>query len=64
MIAGVDLRTVEELLGHKTLMTTRRYAHLSPGHQPNAVQRLNAPAAVSARSTTSSTSRSEAARRG
>ena len=39
---GVDLRTVQELLGHKTLAMTLRYAHLSPAHQLEAVQRLNA----------------------
>jgi hypothetical protein len=44
-------------------MTTLRYAHLSPGHQLDAVQRLNAPATVSASSTTSSTCPSEADRR-
>jgi integrase len=41
-MAGVDLRTVQELMGHKTLAMTLRYAHLSPAHQLDAVQRLNA----------------------
>ena len=40
-MAGVDLRTVHELLGHKTLAMTHRYAHLSLAHQLDAVQRLN-----------------------
>ena len=40
-MAGVDLRTVQQLLGHKTLAMTLRYAHLSPAHQLDAVQRLN-----------------------
>jgi hypothetical protein len=38
---GVDLRTVQEVMGHKTLAMTLRYAHLSPGHQMDAVRRLD-----------------------
>ena len=37
---GTDLRTVQELMGHKTIAMTTKYAHLSPGHQMDAVQRL------------------------
>jgi len=40
-MAGVDLRTVQELMGHKTMTMTLRYSHLSPAHQLDAVQRLN-----------------------
>ncbi|MEO0211427.1 MAG: tyrosine-type recombinase/integrase [candidate division WOR-3 bacterium] len=29
---GVDLRTVAELLGHRTLAMVMRYSHLSPDH--------------------------------
>jgi hypothetical protein len=39
-MAGVDLRTVQELLGHKTIAMTVRYAHLAPEHQLEAVERL------------------------
>ena len=39
-MAGVDLRTVQELMGHKTIQMTVRYAHLAPKHQLAAVQRL------------------------
>lgn len=44
VMAGVDLYTVKDLLGHKTLKMTARYAHLSPSHQRQAVERLVAKA--------------------
>jgi integrase len=37
---GEDLLTIKDLLGHKTMDMTLRYAHLSPGHHRDAVQRL------------------------
>ena len=40
--SGADLLTVKELLGHKTLTMTMRYAHLSPGHRAKAVKALDA----------------------
>jgi integrase len=40
VMAGVDLRTVQELLGHKTLEMTLRYSHLAPAHKATAVARL------------------------
>jgi integrase len=40
VMAGVDIRTVQELMGHKTIQVTLRYAHLAPRHQLEAVQRL------------------------
>jgi integrase len=40
VMAGVDLTTVKELLGHKTLTMTLRYAHLAPSHKVKAVSIL------------------------
>jgi integrase len=40
VMRGVDIRTVQELMGHKTIQMTLRYAHLAPQHQLAAVQRL------------------------
>jgi site-specific recombinase XerD len=40
VMAGVDLRTVAELMGHKTIQMTMRYAHLAPAHNLAAVERL------------------------
>ena len=40
-MAGVDIMTVKELLGHKTLAMTLRYAHLAPSHQTKAVEMLD-----------------------
>lgn len=39
-MAGVDLRTIQELGGWKTLALVERYAHLSPSHKAEAVERI------------------------
>ncbi len=41
VMAGVDLTTVKELLGHKTLTMTLRYAHLAPAHKVKAINILD-----------------------
>jgi site-specific recombinase XerD len=40
VMAGVDLRTVQELMGHKSIQMTVRYSHLTPKHTLAAVERL------------------------
>jgi len=39
-MAGVDLLTIKELGGWKSLTMVQRYAHLSPGHRSQAIERL------------------------
>jgi integrase len=41
VMAGIDITTVKELLGHKTLTMTLRYAHLAPSHKVKAVDILD-----------------------
>ncbi len=41
VMAGIDLTTVKELLGHKDITMTLRYSHLAPGHKRKAVQVLD-----------------------
>jgi integrase len=48
VMAGVDLVTVKELLGHKTINMTNRYTHLAPEHKAQAVAKLGERYKVSA----------------
>jgi integrase len=41
VMAGVDLATVKELMGHKHITMTLRYAHLAPGHKRSAIATLD-----------------------
>jgi site-specific recombinase XerD len=38
---GVDIRALQELLGHKTLAITQRYSHLAPEQLQNSVKLLD-----------------------
>lgn len=40
VMKDINLRTVQELMGHKTIQMTVRYAHLAPGQNLAAVERL------------------------
>lgn len=40
VMAGVDIRTVQELVGHKSILMTMRYAHLSPDHRQAAAEKI------------------------
>lgn len=41
VMEGVDIMTVKELMGHKDLTMTLRYAHLAPNHKTKAVNILD-----------------------
>jgi site-specific recombinase XerD len=40
VMAGVDLRTVQELGGWASLRMVERYSHLSPSHRAEAIERI------------------------
>lgn len=42
IIAGADVRAVQELAGHKTIGMTMRYAHLAPEHKQRVIDLLDA----------------------
>jgi len=52
VMAGVDLRTVQELGGWRTLGMVHRYSHLAPAHLHAAVERLVPVRELSGRDTT------------
>jgi integrase len=43
VMKGIDLRTVQELLGHGDMRMTLKYAHLAPDHVRKAVEVLDCP---------------------
>jgi len=56
VMSGVDLTTVKELLGHKDIRMTLRYAHLAPSHKVRAVNILDSTLKNKAPNTNESTS--------
>jgi site-specific recombinase XerD len=45
-MSGIDPRTVQLWMGHKSLETTMKYAHVSPDHQKAAIQQKKGDAAA------------------
>lgn len=41
VMQGVDLKTVQQLMGHKVIKMTMRYSHLSPEYVQEAIERLD-----------------------
>jgi site-specific recombinase XerD len=41
IMKGVDLKTAQTLMGHKTISMTARYAHLSAQHLDAAIEKLD-----------------------
>lgn len=60
VMAGVDIRTVQELLGHRSILMTVRYSHLSAQHTLAAVERLAGAVPATPTDTTTDTSPSVA----
>src|SRR5262245_43192858 len=48
---GLGLEALREILGHRDIKMTLRYAHLSPGHMLDEIQRTAGPAPISTFST-------------
>ena len=40
LMAGVDLRTLAEILGHNTMQMVQRYTHLLDDHKLKAIDRI------------------------
>jgi site-specific recombinase XerD len=49
VMKGVDIRTVAELMGHRDIRVTMRYAHLAPDHLQAAVRVLDGPDGIAMR---------------
>jgi site-specific recombinase XerD len=40
-MAGVDIKTIQELMGHKDISMTMRYSHPTPEHKKRVVEILD-----------------------
>jgi len=58
-MAGVDIRTVAQLMGHATIQMAMRYSHLAPEHAQAAVDRLDSPEALVTKSAAGKTAQKE-----
>ena len=56
VMAGVNIRTVQELMGHKSIAMTVRYSHVAPKHSLAAIERLAGDISESPTDTRTSTS--------
>ena len=45
-MAGLSLKTIQELAGHKTIGMSARYSHLSPDHKRSEIERITSAAKV------------------
>jgi site-specific recombinase XerD len=52
VMKGIDIRSVQELAGHKTIQMTMRYAHLAPDHLREAAEKAVAPVESATKSAT------------
>ena len=59
---GVDLATVKELMGHKDIQTTLRYAHLGQDHKREAISRIGKLVSYDTNSDTKSSDKEEGAK--
>jgi len=41
VMQGIDLKTVQQVMGHKVIKATMRYSHLSPEYVQEAMERLD-----------------------
>jgi len=59
---GAPARAIQELAGHKDLITTQRYMHLSPAALDNAIRLLESPGMLPSRGDMSETAEGEIAK--